>query len=125
MARHYHLDIAVFAADTDRKWADNLLSHFDVPGVEAARQGVARRISTVGVYHIALTWRLAQGAAMSAEASLIAARALLAVPDHRVEIAPWLELRIDRRAFEHEIDARIAEGVESIVPRRRGRPPGR
>src|SRR5438874_2007471 len=54
MARYYHLDIAAVAAQADHKWVDNLLSRFDIPGVGSAHQGVARRISTTGVYHIAL-----------------------------------------------------------------------
>lgn len=122
MARHYHVDIAVFAADTDRKWVDNLLSHFDVPGVESAKQGVARRVSADGIYHIALVRRLADSAGLPIPAALGLAIRLLAAPDGVVAPAPHLEMRLDRRAFMSEIDSRIADGVEFIVPRRRGRP---
>jgi hypothetical protein len=125
MARHYHIDIAVFAANSDRKWVDNLLSHFDVPGVDSAKQGVARRFSQPGVYHVALTRRLWLDAGMSVEAALAAARRLLSDPSGRLLLAPSLELTLDRDAFRTEIDARISEAVESIVPRRRGRPPSR
>jgi hypothetical protein len=125
MARHYHIDIAVFAAESDRKWVDNLLSHFDVPGVEAAKQGVARQLSRSGVYHVALTRRLWLDAGMSVEAALAAARRLLSDPSGRLLLAPSLELRLDRDDFRSRIDERINEAVESIVPRRRGRPPAR
>jgi len=125
MARHYHVDIAVFAAQADRKWVDNLLSHFDVPGVEAAKQGVARRVSAHGVYHVALTRRLAEEAGMSVATALSVARQLLTTDANHVALGPGLELRIDRQLFQRGVDELIAEGVEAIVPRRRGRPPGR
>lgn len=123
MARHYHVDIAVFAADADRKWVDNLLSHFDVPGVDSAKQGVARRISGHGVHHIALVWELSQSGGMSVETALTFAKHLLTTDGLHVPIAPHVELRIDRHGFQRMVDARIADGVESIVPKRRGRPP--
>jgi hypothetical protein len=125
MARHYHIDIAVFAAESDRKWVDNLLSHFDVPGVENAKQGVARQLSHSGIYHVALTRRLWNEAGMSVEAALLAARRLLSDPAGRLLLAPAVELTLDRQAFLSAVDARIAEAVESIVPARRGRPPVR
>ena len=123
MARYYHVDIAVFAANTDRRWVDNLLSHFDLPGVDSARQGVARRVSLHGVYHIALTRRLFD-AGVSVEPALRFAARLLTTDANHVELSPGLEIRIERRAFQRDIDDRVAEAVESIVPRRRGRPPG-
>lgn len=125
MARYYHIDIAVFAANSDRKWVDNLLSHFDVPGVDSAKQGVARRFSTHGIYHVALTRVLSQEGGMSVEAALAFARRLLTTDAHHTSITGWLELRIDRHAFQEATDRRIAEAVESIVPKRRGRPPSR
>jgi hypothetical protein len=36
-----------------------------------------------------------------------------------------LSLAFDRRAFAADIDRRIAEAVEAIVPAKRGRPPAR
>jgi hypothetical protein len=125
MARHYHIDIAAFAADADQKWVDNLLSHFDVPGVEAARQGVARRISTHGIYHIALARIIAERASASAGVAVDLAARLLITDATRVSLGPGVSLVLDREAFERGVDARIAEAVESIVPARRGRPPAR
>ena len=122
MARHYHIDIAVFAADADRKWADNLLSHFDVPGVESAKQGVARRITGRGIHHIALIWRLS-AAGLSLSLAVQASQELLGAPTAEFELTADVMLRLDRSAFLTEIDARIDEGVESIVPKARGRPP--
>ena len=125
MARSYHVDIARFAADADQKWVDNLLSHFTVPGVEGARQGVARRISIRGVYCLALVRQFTRDLGVPAEKAIVLANLLLTAESEQVRLSPALELRIDRRSFQQHIDARIAEAVESIVPARRGRPRNR
>jgi hypothetical protein len=39
--------------------------------------------------------------------------------------AAWITLQIDRGAFEAEVDRRVATAVESVVPKRRGRPVSR
>src|SRR5690348_7405107 len=103
MARHYHIDIAVFAAESDRKWVDNLLSHFDVPGVDSAKQGVARRISAHGIYHVALVRVLSRDAGMSVEVALAFARRLLTTDANHAELADGLELRMDRRTFQEAV----------------------
>lgn len=123
MARVYHIDIARFAADADLKWVDNLLSHFDIPGIESARQGLARRISTSGVYHIALIRLLSRDAGMTMANAVALGVRLLTTNEDQVAIGPGLELRFERSAFERRIDSAIAEAVESVSPARRGRPP--
>lgn len=122
MARSYHVDIARFAADTDAKWVDNLLTAHAIPGVESARRGVARRISTSAIYHIALVRRLSQNLGVSVDRGVTLARELLLSTADEVAILGYVALRFDRHAFEREIDGRIADAVESIVPARRGRP---
>lgn len=124
MVRFYHVEIARFAARADPKWVDNLLSHYDIPGVEGARQGLARRITTIGVYHIALIRAMSRDWGMGV-ANAVAIGARLLAPDGQPEIAigTGLTFRFDRETFERSIDASIAEAVESITPARRGRPP--
>ena len=122
MARSYHVEIARFAADTDQKWVDNLLSRFDVPGVDSSKQGLSRRISDQGVYYIALIRALTLELEVSTSKAVQLAGQLFTVPGGLV-VAEDLELVFDRTAFERRIDARIVEAVESIAPARRGRPP--
>jgi hypothetical protein len=124
MSRSYHVEIARFAAAADQKWVDNLLSRFDVPGVDSSKQGLSRRISDVGVYHIALIRSLTAELEISTARAVLLAGQLLTVPA-RVVVAEDIELVFDRRSFERRIDARVAEAVESIAPARRGRPPKR
>jgi len=125
MARVYHVEIARHAADADPKWVDNLLSHFSVPGVENARQGVARRVTLSGVYHIALIRRLNRELGLSVSSAVALASRLLASDAARASVAPGLELHIDRSAFERDVDRRVSESVESSSRPRRGRPPRR
>jgi hypothetical protein len=124
MARNYHVDIAAFAADVDRKWNDNLLSHFDVPGVESENRGVARRLSRDAIRTVILVRALAAGTGMPIDRALSAAARLLETRDGRaVSASEWLALQIDRDAFDADVDRRLAAAVEAVVPRRRGRPP--
>lgn len=120
--RSYHIDIAAFAADCDLKWIDNLLSHFDVPGVQSARQGVARRLSIDAIQTIVLARFLNRDAGLSIERALHAAKALLAGECPHV-LSPWIALQFDRSGFTNEVEDAVAQAVESVVPRRRGRPP--
>src|SRR4051812_21324080 len=103
MARFYHIEIARHAANADPKWVDNLLSHFAVPGVEKARQGVARRITMSGVYHVTLIRRLHREAGLSIASAVSLAGRLLASESAHTRIAPGLELHVDRTALEREV----------------------
>lgn len=124
MARNYHVDIAAFAANVDRKWIDNLLSHFNIPGVESAKRGVARRLSLDAIRTVVLVRALSVETGLSVDRALAAAARLLAAADGRTGgESSWITLRIDRVAFEAEVDRRLAAAVEAVVPRRRGRPP--
>lgn len=125
MTRYYHVDIAQHAAQADAKWVDNLLSHFDVPGVESGRQGVARRVSTHGVYHVALIRRLTVELGATTGRAVSIAQQLLAREGAGAHIPLFvgLEVRLDRSVFERSVDLAIEEAVESVAPARRGRPP--
>lgn len=125
MARFYHAEIARHAANVDPKWVDNLLSHFDIPGVDGGRQGAVRRITLDGIYHVALIRRLNRDLGVSVSAAVTLASRLLASESARETVGPWVELRVDRGALEHEIDRRVSEAVEASTPPRRGRPPRR
>lgn len=123
MARLYHVEIARHAAGADPKWVDNLLSHFSVPGVENAKQGVARRITVSGVYHVALICRLHRALGIPVASAVRLASRLLASETARTVVAPGLELHVDLAALEREVDRRVSEAVESSSLPRRGRPP--
>ena len=122
MARTYHVDIARFASASDAKWIDNLLSAHTISGVESARRGVARKISVHGIYEIALIHRLNRDLGVSVDTAVSLAHRLLSGNTTHVSLPGHLELRFDRHAFQREIDRKIGDAVESIVPAQRGRP---
>lgn len=121
--RLYHVDIARFAARSDRKWIDNLLSHFNVPGVHGGRQGLPRRISADGIYHIALVRRLHRELGLGVCNAVSLATRLLSTDVGQFSLGDQLTLHFDITGFRRSLDAAITEGVESVVPARRGRPP--
>lgn len=122
MAKLYHVDIARHAADADAKWVDNLLSHFAIPGVESGRQGSPRRISLLGIQHIALVRALTRELGLSVGSAVSLATRLLVGSAPELPVGDWLQLRFDRQAFERQVEHQIADGVESVAPARRGRP---
>lgn len=122
MARLYHIEVAQHAVGADKKWVDNLLSHFEVPGVERARQGIARRISSRGIYHIALIHRLNSELGISVSSALPLATRLLASHAGRVGVGLWLELEVDLPSMQHGLDRLIEEASEISAPARRGGP---
>src|ERR1044071_8241873 len=99
MARSYHVEIARFAADADQKWVDNLLSRFDIPGVDSSRQGLSRRISDIGIYHIALIRALIAELEVSTARAVTLAGQLLSAPN-AVSVTADIELVFDRPLFE-------------------------
>jgi hypothetical protein len=125
MSRSYHVEIARHASGVDHKWVDNLLSHYTVPGVHNKKQGVARRITLDGVYHVALISRLNREMGVSVGSAVSLAKRLLASESALATVGCGLELHLDRSALQSEIDRRVHEAVESSTPPRRGRPPKR
>jgi hypothetical protein len=84
---------------------------------------MSRRITTDGIYHIALVRLLNRELGISVPAAVSLAGRLLATEAGRLPVGQGLDLELDLIRFRHEIDSAIAEGVESLAPARRGRPP--
>jgi hypothetical protein len=82
-----------------------------------------RRISTDGIYHIALIRVLSRELGVSVAAAVSLAGQLLLTEAGRLSLGPGLDLRLDVARFCRDVDSAIADGVESLAPARRGRPP--
>ena len=123
--RSYHIDIARHATDAERKWIDNLLSHFHIPGVERTQRGSPRRITATGIAHIALIRVIALELDTTLRSPVAFADALMRAELGELQVFPGFSFKFDRASFESAVDARIAEAVESVVPAKRGRPPAR
>ena len=121
MARAYHVDVARHVAGVDAKWIDNMLSHFELPGVAGGRQGTPRRITELGIAHIVLVRRLSDVLGVRiGEAVWLSQRLLSSTAP--VEVDLGVEVRVDRTLFLAKITRDIANAAEAIVPARRGRP---
>ena len=108
----------------DDRWVDNLLARFDLPGVDSSGKGTSRRISALGIYHVALVSNLVDSVRLPIDSACRLAARLLDAPDGDVvRPFPGVEIRFDRETFVATVDARISEAVETIAVPRRGRPP--
>jgi hypothetical protein len=126
--RTYTSKTVALAIGVSGKWVDNLLSHYELPGVESGRQGVDRRISDTGVLAIqivrllsaelSLSLERATDLATSAMLSREGATFALSTPSGIALVLPLLKL-------EQQLRERIAEAVETVAETRRGRPPAR
>ena len=124
MPRAYHIDLAQHVAGADARWVDNLISRFALPGVDVSGRGASRRITEVGIQHIALVRSLTLDLGLALAFAVPLARTLLSSQDEaQVSAGPWVRLSFQRTEFTRHVDALIADGVESITPTRRGRPP--
>jgi hypothetical protein len=124
VARSYHVGIAAVVAAVDAKWIDNLLSRFDIPGVDHARQGVTRRISVGGLREIVLIRRLTESIGVPLPRAVTLAHQILSSPNGAVEVDE-LALTVDLQLLDRTIEAALSDAVETIAPARRGRPPRR
>jgi hypothetical protein len=124
LPRAYHIDLAQYVAAADARWVDNLISRFSLPGIDGSGRGESRRITEVGIQHIALIRSLTVDLGLALTVAVPLAKTLLSSPDEdALPAGPWIRVAFRRAEFARHVDARIADGVESITPTRRGRPP--
>ena len=143
MARVYDIAVAALAIGVERKWLDNLTAQHSIPETEHVARGVARRLSMRALLTAAIVRDLNRGlgvpvgrgvelassilgAQQSREGVAIAESGpggLLSAPRVVLPIAESLTLAVDVERLEREIERRLLEAMETMVPRRRGRPP--
>lgn len=119
--RGYTVVAASVALNVEYKWLDNLLSHYSVPGVRQARQGVARTLPYSSLRLIALTLQLIE----ELDASL--PRAIQWAIKLDAAQAPVVRGDLGVTANLETLDAwlaqRLAYAMEVAPTPRRGRPP--
>lgn len=121
MARAYTVGTVALALDVPPKWLDNILSHHRVPGVVQERQGVARKVTSDGLLHLAVAIRLIQDLGIPAGNALQLAGALAETGGtHRTPSD--LNLSLDVTRLRGELETRLAQAVEIAPVPRRGRP---
>jgi hypothetical protein len=140
MARVYNIAVAALALDVERKWLDNLTAQHSIPGTEHVARGVARRLSMRTLLTAAIVRDLSRGLGVPVSRGVEVAGTMLdsraspempaqpveessASPHQVLAIAESVTLAVDVARLEREIERRLLEAMETVVPRRRGRPP--
>ena len=119
--RLYNVAVTSLAVEAPVKWTDNLIAHHDIPEVRSSRRGVARGVSWSGVVRIAVIRMLHLELGCGVLEAVALADALLRDPNGRVVLGR-LTLAVDRVTVEREVQARLADVLESAPRPRRGRP---
>lgn len=123
--RSYTIAVASFAIDAPHRWTDNLLSHFEIPGVVSSRRGVARKLTHAAIVRLAIIRQLhARLGIGTGDAIRVTDELLCSEPVGDFE-SGHLKLSVNRAEVERAVNARLVEALESHPIRRRGRPPGK
>jgi hypothetical protein len=121
MARAYTVATAALALNVTTKWIDNVLSHFTVAGVDQARQGVRRRITSDGLLILWIAKEIAHNLGTPLRPALQTAE--LVVKTGSLLIAPNISLAVDRDKVRENLSTQLDRAVEVAPVPRRGRPP--
>jgi hypothetical protein len=120
--RLYSVAVTSVAIQAPEKWTDNLLSHHQVPGVQARSRGVSRGVSWHALVQIALVRELHIRLGCAVRDAVSFASAILASPTSALEAGSHLTVSFDRARFEHDLHRRLADALETAPRPRRGRP---
>ena len=119
--RLYDVGAASFALRVERKWLDNVLSQHDVPGVARSVQGLSRQIPLRSLAIIAIVRDLQRHLGLPVGRGIEIGTRLIGPAHGHVRLGATV-LTADVSAIEHELDHRLVDAMETVVPRRRGRP---
>jgi hypothetical protein len=117
---------AAFALGIAKKDLDNILSRYPVRGFERGRQGVARRLSLASIEQIALAIDLAREYSIPIPTGLLLAEEALSSREG-VITAPGghLAIHADLDRIRRDLQVKLTEAIEHVIPPMRGRPPAR
>lgn len=119
----------------EQKAFDNLLLRIGSDAIAPGRQGVERRIPVLLIEDLLLTRALsAELGVPTREAFLLARRLLGRSPDSgrpdlsagfvgSLHLGEFIQLGANIAALREQVQARLESAVETVVRRRRGRPP--
>ena len=137
MARAYDIAVAAVAIGVERKWLDNLTAQHSIPGTEHVARGVARRLSMRTLLTAAIVRDLNVGLGVPVARGVQVAESVLggdpaakpeqeggsASPRALHVISEAVSLVLDVAKLQTAIERQLVVAMETVVPRRRGRPP--
>lgn len=117
---------AAFSLGIAKKDLDNILSRYPVRGFERGRQGVARRLSLASIEQIAIAIDLAREYSIPIPTGLLLAEEALSSREG-VIAAPsgHLAIHADLDRIRRDLQVKLTEAIEHVIPPKRGRPPKR
>ncbi|MBW7931999.1 MAG: hypothetical protein H3C62_00030 [Gemmatimonadaceae bacterium] len=117
---------AAFALGIQKKDLDNILSRYPVRGFERGKQGLSRRLSLASIEQVAIAIDLSRDYSIPIPTALILAEEALG---SREGVIPspggHLALHVDVERIRRDIQVKLTDAIEYIIPPRRGRPPVR
>ena len=115
---------AAFALGVTKKDLDNILSRYSVRGFERSRQGLARRLSLASIEQVALAIDLTRDFSIPTPTALLLAEEALSSHEG-VITSPGghLAIHADLDRIRRDLQAKLTEAIEHVIPPRRGRPP--
>ena len=121
--RAFDVAAVALAMRVDRKLLDNVLSRHVVRGAAKGRQGISRRITPEAVVTLAITLDLMSALSLTAAAAIALAERVIDAPQGELRLTDDMTLRVNLERTTREVAERLRAVGESVVPRRRGRPP--
>lgn len=117
---------AAFSLGITKKDLDNILSRYPIRGYERGRQGVARRLSLASIEQVALAIDLSRDYSIPVPTALLLAEEALSSREG-VIASPGghLAIHVDLERIRRDVQAKLADAIEHVIPPRRGRPPAR
>jgi hypothetical protein len=117
---------AAFALGITKKDLDNVLSRYPIRGFERGRQGLARRLSLASIEQVAIAIDLARDYSIPTPTALLLAEEALSSPEGVIPSpGGHLAIHVDLDRIRRDIQAKLTEAIEYVIPPRRGRPPTR
>jgi hypothetical protein len=104
------------------KWLDNVLSHFQIPGVVQKRQGIPRKVSLEAILEIRLALTLITDLEIPTAPALDLAHILTQNAGQHRSVS-GIDIGVDLSTIRAGLEARLAQAVEIAPLPRRGRPP--
>ncbi len=115
---------AAFALGIAKKDLDNILSRYTVRGFARVRQGVPRRLSLASIEQVALAIDLTRVYGIPTPVALLLAEEALSSREG-VITSPGghLAIHVDVERIRRDLQAKLTDAIEHVIPPRRGRPP--
>ncbi len=114
---------AAFALGIAKKDLDNILSRYTVRGYERGRQGAARRLSLASIEQIAVAIDLAREYSIPIPTGLLLAEEALSSREGVITSpSGHLAIHADLDRVRRDLQAKLTEAIEYVIPPRRGRP---